>query len=313
MFDFETVQTSHRPAAGVTLARMKSSLLSLLSLVGLTAIAAFTVSAAEASRAGIGPSFKGPIGLQLYSLRADFAKDVPGTLAKVRSFGITYVELAGTYNLSPENFKAMLDANGLKPISGHFPFERYRDDIEGVARDARALGLQYAGCAWIPHEGAFDEKECRNAIAVFNRAGEVLAKQGLKFFYHTHGYEFQPHGNGTLFDLLMAETNPKFVRYQMDVFWIVHPGQDPVKLLEKYKKRFELIHVKDMRKGLKGDLTGKSDVTNDVALGTGQMDWPVILRAAKKGGVKWYFIEDESPTSAQQIPQSLRFLEQVKW
>ena len=294
-------------------ARMKSFFLSLSSLVGLLAIAAFTASTAEAALVGIGPSFKGPIGLQLYSLRADFAKDVPGTLAKVRSFGIKYVELAGTYNLPPEKFKAMLEANGLKPISGHFPFERYRDDVEGVARDARALGLQYAGCAWIPHEGVFNEKDCRNAIAVFNRAGEALAKHGLKFFYHTHGYEFQPHGNGTLFDLLMAQTNPKFVRYQMDVFWIVHPGQDPVTLLGKYKKRFELMHVKDMKKGLKGDLTGKSDVTNDVALGTGQMDWPVILRAAKRAGVKWYFIEDESPTSARQIPQSLRYLEQVRW
>ncbi|MBO0723324.1 MAG: TIM barrel protein, partial [Blastocatellia bacterium] len=149
---------------------------------------------------------------------------------------------------------------------------------------------------------------------VFNRAGEALAKQGLKFFYHAHGYEFQPHGNGTLFDLLMAETKPQFVHYEMDVFWIVHPGQDPVKLLEKYKGRFELMHVKDMRKGTPtGLLTGATDVKNDVALGTGIMDWPAILRAAQKAGVKWYFIEDESPTSVQQIPQSLRFLERVKF
>src|SRR5207249_11348730 len=126
-------------------------------------------------------------------------------------------------------------------------------------------------------------------------------------------YEFQPYGHGTLFDLLMAETKPNFVRYEMDVFWIVHPGQDPVKLLQKYGKRFELMHVKDMKKGTPtGLLTGHSDVTNDVALGTGIMDWPAILRAAKKAGVKWYFIEDESPTSVEQIPRSLRFLEQVK-
>jgi len=199
-------------------------------------------------------------------------------------------------------------------MSGHFPFERYRDDVEGIARDAKALGLQYAGCAWIPHTDPFDEKACREAIAVFNRAGEALAKHGVKFFYHTHGYEFQAHGSGTLFDLLMAETNPQFVRYEMDVFWIVHPGQDPVKLLQKYGRRFELMHVKDMKKGTPtGLLTGHSNVTNDVALGTGIMDWPAILRAAKKAGVKWYFIEDESPTSAEQIPQSLRFLEQVKF
>jgi len=87
-----------------------------------------------------------------------------------------------------------------------------------------------------------------------------------------------------------------------------------VRLLKKYGKRFELMHVKDMKKGTPtGMLTGKSDVANDVALGTGLMDWPAILKAAKKAGVKWYFIEDESPTSVEQIPQSLRFLEQVKF
>jgi len=292
---------------------MKHSLLHLLGSFALACWANSTI-AADKHAAGIGPAFKGPIGLQLYSLRDQFAKDVPATLNQVRGFGVTYVELAGTYNLTQEKFKEQLDARGLKPISGHFAYERYRDDIEGVARDAKTLGLQYAGCAWIPHNDPFDEKTCREAAAVFNRAGDALAKHGLKFFYHTHGYEFQPRGNGTLFDLLMAETNPKRVRYEMDVFWIVHPGEDPVKLLEKYGTRFELMHVKDMRKGTPtGLLTGHSEVTNDVALGAGIMDWPAILKAAKKAGVKWYFIEDESPTSVEQIPRSLRFLEQVKF
>jgi sugar phosphate isomerase/epimerase len=277
----------------------------------LTLIAAF---GADKPSAGVGPHFKGPIGLQLYSLRAQFSNSVPATLDLVRKFGIEHVELAGTYNLPAEKFKEQLAAKGLKPIAGHFPFERYRDDVEGVARDAKALGLQYAGCAWIPHTDPFDEKTCREAIAVFNRAGAALAKHSLKFFYHTHGYEFQKHGDGTLFDLLMAETKPDTVCYEMDVFWIVHPGQDPVKLLQKYGKRFELMHVKDMKKGTPtGLLTGHSDVSNDVALGTGIMNWPGIFKAAKEAGVKWYFIEDESPTSVEQIPQSLRFLEQVKF
>jgi len=266
------------------------------------------------SATAIAASFKEPVGLQLYSLRADFARDVPGSLAKVRGFGIKEVELASTYNLAPEKLREMLDAHGLKPISGHFPFERYRDEPDAVAREAKALGLQYAGCAWIAHDGDFDEKECRTAIAVFNRAGEAMAKQGIKFFYHVHGFEFQPHGTGTLLDLLMAETNPKFVGFQMDVLWIVFPGQDPVKLLEKYKGRWELMHLKDLKKGVPtGALTGHTDVSNDVTIGTGQVDWPAVLRAAKKAGIKHYFIEDESPTAAQQIPQSLKFLKTVSW
>ncbi len=286
----------------------------LFAFVCSSALAAAVFSGCATSKSvGTGASFKGPIGLQLYSLRADFAKDVPGTMAKVKSYGIKYVELASTYNMAPEKFLALLETNGLKAVSSHFPYDMYRTNADAVAHQAQALGLKYAGCAWIPHEGDFDEKEARAAAEVFNHAGEVLADHGIKFFYHTHGYEFQPYKDGTLFDLLMAETKPNRVRYQMDVFWIVHPGQDPAKLLAKYGSRFELIHVKDMKPGTKHDLTGHSDVNNDVQLGTGVMDWPAILSAAKRAGVKWYFIEDESDAAAQQIPGSLKFLEQVRF
>ncbi len=271
-------------------------------------------SLASAATTGIGPSFKGPVGLQLYSLREQFKKDVPGTLDEVKQSGIRYVELAGTYGLTPDQFKAQLKAHGLVAISAHFPYEEYRDNPEAVAAQAKELGLKYAGCAWIPHKGDFDEKTCREAAAVFNHAGEVLAKHGLKFFYHCHGYEFQPFGQGTLFDLLMQETKPKYVHYEMDIFWVVFPNQDPVKLFAKYGKRWALVHLKDMRKGTpRGALTGSTDVKNDAALGAGLMDLPAILRAAKKAGVKWYFIEDESPWSEQQIPESLRYLEQVRF
>ena len=286
-------------------------MISMLSLVGL--ICSINFGAGQRST-GVGKSFKGPIGLQLYSLRAGFDKDVPSTLDQVHGFGITYVELAGTYKLSSEQFKKQLDVRGIKAISGHFGYEQFRDNVEGVAAEAKALGLQYVGCAWISHKDPFDEKTARDAIAVFNHAGEALAKHGLKFFYHVHGYEFQPFNNGTLLDLMMTETKPENVRFEMDVFWVVHPGQYPLKLLEKYGSRFELMHVKDMKKGTPtGLLTGHTDVTNDVALGTGTINWPAILKAAQKVGVKWYFIEDESPSSVEQVPQSLRYLEQVKF
>ena len=257
--------------------------------------------------------FKGPVGIQLYSLRDQFKKDVGAALDQVRAFGIRNVELAGTHGLAPEKFKAQLDARELKAVSGHFSYEQLRDRIEDVAREAKSLGLEYAGCAWIPHGDPFDEKTTREAAAVFNRAGEALAKHGIKFFYHTHGYEFRPYREGTLFDLLMAETKPEYVRIEMDVFWVVHPGQDPVRFLEKYGKRVELMHVKDMKRGTPSGFTGQSDVTNNVVVGEGIIDWPNVFRAARNAGVKWYFIEDESPSSVAQIPQSLRYLERLKF
>jgi len=268
--------------------------------------------------AGTGASFKGPLGIQLYSLRDQLKNDVPGTLAKVHEFGFHDVETYSLHGKSPEEFSALLKANHLRAVAGHFSYDRLEKDPEGVAKEAKALGLQYAGTAWVPHNGPatapIDEKWVRDTAKVFNKAGEVLAKHGIKFFYHNHGYEFVPHGDGTLFDLLMAETKPEYVCYEMDVMWTVFPGQDPVKLMEKYGKRWQLMHIKDLKKGVEtGSLSGGTDHKNGVAIGTGQTDWPALLRASQKAGVKYYFIEDEAPTVLEQIPQSLKYLEQVKF
>lgn len=270
--------------------------------------------AQEPHEAGQGPGFKGPVGLQLYSLREQLAKDIPGSLGRVREFGIRYVELAGTYGMSPDRFRGELDSAGLTAVSGHFSYEQFRDHLGDVIREARTFGLRYAGCAWIPHKEPFDEKTCREAASVFNRAGAALAAEGIKFFYHTHGYEFRPMEGGTLFDLLISETKPDSVCFEMDIFWMVHAGQDPVRLFDRFGGRFQLMHLKDMRKGTPtGLFTGSSDVRNDVSLGAGTINLPAALKAARTAGVKWYFIEDESPDPASQIPESLRYLENVKF
>ena len=290
---------------------MKTLLRPLFTAAALVMLA----TGATAADAGTGKSFQGPVGLQLYSLRAQFAANgVPKTLDSVKGFGIRYAELAGTYNLKPEQLTKLLADRGIKAVSGHFPYKRFKEDPESVAAEAKALGLEFAGCAWADHKAPLDEKQTREIAAVFNRAGAVLAKHGLKFFYHNHGFEFHKFGEETLMDLLMRETDPKLVSFQMDVLWTVFPGQDPAKLLAKYPGRWSLMHLKDLKKGVAtGSLAGKTDVTNDVVLGTGQMKWTEILPAARKAGVKYYFIEDESPTAPEQIPQSMRFLERVSF
>jgi sugar phosphate isomerase/epimerase len=264
---------------------------------------------------GAGKSFRGPTGLQLYSLRDMMKQQGPAaTLDKTKALGFKYVEVADLGGLSAKEFKRQLDKRGLVPIGRHYPFGQLRDDIDAVIQDAKALEIPYAGCAWIGHKAPFDEKQCREAAAVFNHAGAALAKHGIKFYYHNHGYEFHPHGDGTLFDLLVEETDPQTVFFQMDVLWTVLPDQDPAKLLKKYPDRWLLVHLKDLKKGVPlGSLTGSTDLTNDVALGSGQVDWPAMLHASQQIGVKYYFIEDESPTVLEQIPQSLRFLENIEW
>jgi sugar phosphate isomerase/epimerase len=276
---------------------------------------ALTHRPAAAGDVGTSADFKGPTGLQLYSLRdMQSAKGVTAVLDQARAYGFKYVELSGRGKLTPAEYKAELDRRGLVPIGTMFPYERLRDDIEGICREVKDLSLLYVGCAWIPHKGPFDEKTCRAAAAVFNQAAAALAKHGIRFFYHTHGYEFQPHAQGTLFDLLAAETDAKTVFFEMDVLWVVLPGQDPVKLLEKYPERWRLMHLKDLKKGVPlGNHSASTALTNDVAIGAGQVDWTGLLRAAQKVGVQYYFIEDESPHAVEQIPQSLRFLESIRW
>jgi sugar phosphate isomerase/epimerase len=294
---------------------MKSTPFVALGAALLLSISVVHTEAASKKNAGVGKSFKGPIGIQLYSLRAEFTRyGVPNTLDKVAAYGIKNVELYTTFDMKPAAFAKELKQRGLNPVSSHFPYNRLRDDIDGVVADAKALGLKYAGCAWAAHKGDYSLEACRENIDVFNKAGRALAKIGVKFFYHLHGFEFQPHGEGTLADVLISGTDQDAVFFQMDVLWVVFPGQDPVALLKKYPKRWKLMHVKDLKKGVEtGSLAGKTDVTNDAQIGTGQVDWPAVLKAAKEVGVEQYYLEDESPWAVDQIKGSLAYLAKLKF
>lgn len=261
-------------------------------------------------------SFDSPAGLQLYSLRSQFKiRGVEWTLDKVKEMGIVEVELAsGIPDLAPDAMKAELDKRGLKAISSHFGYKRWKTDLDNVVKEAKILGIQYAGCAWIDHKDDFDAAECADAIEVFNKAGAALAKEGIKFFYHLHGFEFQPIEGGTLADRLIKETTAGQVFYQMDVLWIIFPGKSPAKMMEQYSDRWVLMHLKDLKKGIEtGSLKGHTDVNNNVVLGEGQVNWPEVLSTAQKIGIKHYFIEDESDSVLEQLPKHLEYLKSVKW
>ena len=252
------------------------------------------------------------IGVQLYSFRNEMKTDLEGTLEKVKAMGFTYIETGAQSGKSAAEFKALLDKNGLQTVSYFADYNKLKSDFASVVADAKTMNAKYVIVAWIPHQKDFTLADCELAIKDFNEAGEKLAKEGLRFAYHIHGYEFVPHGKGTLMDKLMAETKPQFVNVQMDVFWVAHPGQDPVAFLRKYGKRIRLMHMKDMQKGVKGDLTGHGDVETNVTIGTGSIDYETLVRDAKKLGVKYLIIEDESSRSMTQVPASLKYLTSIK-
>jgi sugar phosphate isomerase/epimerase len=140
-----------------------------------------------------------------------------------------------------------------------------------------------------------------------------LKEQGRRFGYHPHGFEFVHTPKETLFDVLMEETKPEYVTIDLDSFWFVHGGADPVAYLERYPGRFDVMHLKDIAKGTITDLTGTAPEDTSVSLGNGQMNWPAIFRAADRAGVKFYYIEDESPKAPQQVLETKKYLAQLHY
>ncbi len=259
------------------------------------------------------PLYTAPLGVQAYTFRNHFPKNVAATLDSIKAMGFTEMEGGAPKGMTPEVFRKLCDERNISIPSTGAGFEELMNTPEEVARRAKILGASFVMCAWIPHkEGQFSLEDAKKAAEVFNKAGKVLKENGLIFCYHDHGYEFQPYNKGTLFDYLVGNTDPQYVSFEMDLLWTMHGGGDPVKLLKKYRGRWKLMHLKDLKKGVKGDLTGHTPAENDVVLGTGQADMRKVLKAAKKAGILHFFIEDESEQEMVHVPQSVAYLKGLK-
>jgi sugar phosphate isomerase/epimerase len=261
--------------------------------------------------------FPGPFGLQLYSLRHQIkpgdADSVKAAMAYGKQVGYTEIEAPGLYGLSAQEFRGLLDDVGLPCHSMMADYDEFQKDPAKVSADAHTLGAQYVVNAWIPHHGPFTVELCRETAKTYNEWGKRFRGEGLRFGHHTHGYEFQPYKGQPLFDMLVRETNPEYVCFEMDIFWVVDPGASPVAYLKKYPNRWRLMHLKDMKKGAPThNYSGGEPVDWDMALGTGRMDMRGILREALRVGVERFYVEDESDQAHEQIIADLHFLKTVK-
>ena len=260
-------------------------------------------------------TLKGQFGLEMYSLRDYIKKDLEGTLQFTKDLGIDFVEVVDVPGVSTEDYKKALDKAGLTPLSKLTSFESIRDNIEQVIQDCKTLKIRHVGVAWIPHpRNQFGMVEAQKAVDIFNTAGRKLAQAGIHFFYHCHGYEFKVLEDGsTLMDYLIENTEAANVSFECDVYWAFHGGQDPALLLRKYPGRFVALHLKDMVYGQEtGELSGGTPLTSDVEIGTGQLDFHSILRAAVETGVRFYFLEDENAEVKKHLPGSLKYLNSIK-
>lgn len=273
-------------------------------LLSLSAAALFSLTAL----AGV----KDHLGIQMWSLKDNTkANGFLSSLDLVKAWGIPEVEGSlFTPDMTTDEVLAALKERGLTMPCVHTGYETLTGDLDKSVATAKALGLKYVICPWIPHEGEFNRETMEKAVAVFNRAGAAFRAAGIKFGYHPHGYEFVPTANGeTLCDDLIRGTNPDDVCFEMDVFWVINGGADPVAMLNKYAGRWMGLHVKDMRKGAEtGMHNAHQPVEDNVAVGTGRVDWKDLLNTAKKVGADYFIIEDETSAPLLNIPQSVAYL-----
>lgn len=229
----------------------------------------------------------GQIGLQLYTVRALLRDDVEGSLRAVAAVGYAEVETAGLHGLEPARFRDSLDAAGLVSPAAHVGIEAIRDDTDGVLDVAEMLGQRWVVVPSLAPAQRTSEGYRRLATDL-NAFGAVARERGMRAAYHNHDFEFEPlPEGGTGFDLLLAETDPDLVDLELDLFWTVRGGRDPVDVFRSAPGRFPLWHVKDMR-----DPEGAREM---VTVGEGDIDFARILEHAGTAGLRHAFIEHDNP------------------
>lgn len=294
-----------------------SSRRAFLGSVGVAVLGAKAVRAGAATLDGAAMAplrfFKGPFGIQLYSLRNQLDKDVPGSLKLIRDAGYTDVETAGFYKMSPADFKKALDKAGLKCTGMHSGDDnRFRTKLDEIIAEAKVFKPDYVTSPWIQEEHRKDAEGCKRVAADFNEWGKKLQAAGFRFGFHNHDAEFKPLGSTTAMDILIQETDPKLVDFELDLFFVKKVGLSPADYLRKYPGRFKLVHVKDISKSTP---MGFAEAPDDacVPLGEGQIDWPKTLAAAAEVGVTHYYVEDESATAPEGIKKTAQYLKNVKF
>ena len=255
-------------------------------------------------------------GLQLYTVRRIIDQDPVRVLKEVEAAGYKEIE-TGSDDL--DKIMPALGETRLKPVGLHLAtdlFLRQQDKLGAALEDAKRRGFEYVLCPWIDPKDRGGVEAIKKLAANLNKAGEKATAAGLKLCYHNHAFEFAPAGGdgGMLIDVLMANTDPQHVGWEMDIFWVSVTGHDPVDLLRKYSKRVALMHVKDLAAGVEKRVDEKVPKTAFKEAGAGTLDLKKILHTATQTGVKHFFVEqDETPgdpmASAKMSASYLKSLE----
>lgn len=276
-------------------------------------------SSAAAAAALFVPSFvfaadnKRVVGLQLYSLRDVLPKDVKGTIAKIAKAGFKEVETYGFsikdqfWGLTPKEFKALLDANGLKAPSGHYGLGTYLSDgntteLKAAIAAAKVLKSEYVTIPWLEANIRKNAADYKKIAARINEAGKMCKAAGIRLAYHNHNFEFEKQGDTTGYEILLKGTDKKLVDFELDLYWVVRSGHDPIKLFKENPGRFTMWHVKDM---------DKTNPALNAEVGTGSINFKPIFAQAKLSGMKHFFVEHETnykPNPMESVAASCAYI-----
>ena len=250
-----------------------------------------------------------PVGLQLYTVRDDMAKDFKGTLQKVKELGYDGVEFAGLFDNTPEQVKAMCAEIGLIPISAHVPLADMLADVDKVIADYKAIGCEYIVVPYVTEERRPGGELFKQMVEEIRSIGAKCKEAGLVLLYHNHDFEFAKTETGEFgLDYLYANVPADLLQTELDQCWVKYAGQDPVAYLQKYSGRSPVVHLKDYYAsgeqkedpyaliGLNEGEKKENKAFEFRPLGYGVQDIPAIIEASKKAGSKWLIVEQDQPS-----------------
>lgn len=227
---------------------------------------------------------KKPVALQMYSVRAEAARDYLGTLKAVAGIGYKAVELAGYGDMTALHLREELDNLGVSAVSSHVELSVLRDRLDPAIDDSLMLGCSYLVCSSLPAQERGDADQYRRFAAELNAFGARCSERGLGFGYHNHDFEFEQFDGKYVLEILREGTDARNVKFELDVYWAYHAGVDPATFLGQLGHRCGLLHLKDMTK----------DAERTFAeVGEGQIDFAPIFKAADQAGVDFYVVEQD--------------------
>lgn len=257
------------------------------------------------------------IGMQLYTVRAEMAKDFEGTLARVAALGFREVEFAGYFDRTPQAVRMALGRNGLTSPSTHIDLASITNRLPQIIEASQTIGHKYIVMPWLDDATRKQPDIWQKVAETLNKAGEVSRKAGIQMAYHNHHFEFVPMANGKMpLDFLLEQCDPQLVSFELDLAWITAAGQDPLAYFAKYPGRFPMVHVKGLKKKpAQGASTPIEQVMPDLAdVGGDAIDWARIFARSKQAGIQHYFVEhDAAPSPFDSLKASFTYLQALRF